>query len=92
MRHEFVRVLRNCKVISSDSSNLFCNFLLFSCANHMKSANPKKEDKVLLDFRLFLKSVFMTLKRQFNEASTEEQEKVFHAEMFLVDHFWQFVC
>jgi len=62
-RYEFVRVLKNCKVIESDSSNIFCNFLLFSCANHLKSSNPKREDKVLLDFRLFLKSVFMTLKR-----------------------------
>ena len=55
---------------------------------------------LLLNFRFFLKSVFMTLKRQFNpdekaanrDGSDAINEKVFHAEMFLVDHFWQYIC
>lgn len=86
-----MRVLRNCKVIDSEQSNVFCNFLLFSCANHLKSTHPRRDDQVLLDFRFFLKSIFMTLKRSFDEGHSGENERIFHAEMFLVDHFWQFV-
>ena len=56
---------------------------------------------LFMDFRLFLKSIFMTLKRQFNEETAAkegktidslDQERVFHSEMFLVDHFWEYVC
>jgi hypothetical protein len=47
----------------------------------------------MLDFRLFLKSVFMTLKRQQvlrsgDRETLSDLERVTLAEMFLVDHFW----
>lgn len=37
-RDDFVRVLKNCKVLPADNVNVFCNFLLFSCASHLKKS------------------------------------------------------
>ena len=99
-RNDFIRVLKACKVFDDEKGNPFCSFLLFSCACQYKASSAKADrgrPLLLLDYRLFLKSVFMTLKRQFNERSTktgdikedsQDWEKIFHAEMFLVDHFW----
>ena len=76
---EFIRVLKSCGVFGSspEDNNVFCNFLLFSCTNHLKQTgieNSRRSTILLLDFRLFLKSVFMTLKRQFT-TSGQNQEK-----------------
>ena len=76
-RDEFIRVLQTCKIIDDRASNIFCSFLLFSCTSHLKPSSDQRGQQqplLLIDFRLFLKSVFMTLKRQYYPDLSERQD------------------
>lgn len=100
-KQDFIEVLQKCKVIQSHEENVFCAFLFFSCSKPQSVRNEHgvRTKLDLLDFRILLKSVLICLKRQAlssrnkvrSSAAQSDHEKVFNAEMFIIDHFWHSV-